>query len=114
MIDIGEKFPDVAFQNPTCPRVVFGNFSCKIHKSIYGFMSSLAHSARVRIGDESPVEKRIQNPINRVVQKPIAHTGFVDVPGLGIVYLERLITSVLVGMIKKIFAERKDIVHQLH
>ena len=47
MIDIGEKFPDVAFENPAIFGVIFTHFIGKIAKSVNRFMRSFIQSARI-------------------------------------------------------------------
>ena len=114
MIYIREEFSDITFEYPACPRVVFADFARKFPKSVYCLMCSFCGSARKRVGNKSPIEKWIQDPINRMMQKPVADCRFMDIPWFRIAYPESLIASVVIGMIEKIIVERKDITHQLH
>lgn len=60
-------------------------------------MGALVHPARKRISNENIIKKRIKLPIRRVVQKPVAHGGFMDGPWLGIIDFELLISPMFVG-----------------
>jgi len=47
-----------------------------------------------------------------MVDESIAHGGFVDIAGLGIAYLERLIWPVPIYSLFQFVMERKNVVHQ--
>jgi len=57
-------------------------------------MRSFADPTGIRIIYEHPVKMRIQNPVNSVMDEPVADAGFVDVSRLRVVYFERLISAV--------------------
>ena len=47
MVDIGEEFLDVAFENMAGAGVVLGNFAEEISETIHGFMSAFVYPAGV-------------------------------------------------------------------
>lgn len=69
-------------------------------KSVDCHVRSLFQAAGTGIGDESLVKKRIQPAIDGVMQEPVADAGLVDIPGLGVGNIERLIAAVFVGMME--------------
>jgi hypothetical protein len=91
MVDIREKLPDVAFQHPACPRVILGNFSEIISELIHRLVRAFVRATRIRIVNKLAVEKPVQLSVNRVVHQPIPHACLVDVAGLRVVDLERLV-----------------------
>ena len=113
MINIREKFPDVAFQNPAGARVVSTNLIRERAKSVDRSVRPFIISARIRISDKCLFKKWIKNSVNRVMQQPVANARFVNIPRFGIVDLERLITAVLVSIIGKIAVKQKNIIHQI-
>lgn len=76
-----------------------------INRSVRAF----ADSAGIGIKDEFLVEMWIKNPINRVVDEPVADAGFMDIPGLGIINLKILVSAVSVCFFFQFFVERQDI-----
>lgn len=60
-------------------------------------MSALAYPAGIGIMDEFPVKIRIQNPIDGVVDEPVADAGLMDIPRLRVAYLKCLISAVFIG-----------------
>lgn len=111
MIYIREKLFDVAFQNPASLGIVLANFIRERAKPIDRPVRAFPNPARIRISDKCFLKKRIKNPINGVMQQSVANCRFMNIPRLRIIDLERLITAVLICMMKKIVVERKDIVH---
>jgi len=59
MIDIGEEFSDVTFQNPDRSGVIPRNFASVVAEAIYGAMCAFDASTRVRIEDKLGIEVRI-------------------------------------------------------
>ena len=84
MIDTGEKFLDVALQNPTGSDIIPANLTKHEIKSINRPVRPLLLATRVRIENKFFIEKWIQNSVNRVMQKPVANRGLADIPRLGI------------------------------
>ena len=98
MIDRGEELFDVAFQHPTGARMIFRALLRVDAKPVHGFVRPFPYAAGVGIVDEYFVEKRVQSPVDGVMQEPIAHTCFVDVARLGIGNLEVVIPAVAVSL----------------
>lgn len=59
MIDIGEEFSDVAFQNPDCARVIPRNFASGVAETIYCPVCAFGAPTRVRIKNKLGIEVRI-------------------------------------------------------
>ena len=59
MIDVGEEFSYVAFQNPNRPRVIPRNLSSDVAEAIYGSMCAFDTPTRVRVENELGIEIRI-------------------------------------------------------
>ena len=73
---------------------------------MYAFVSA----AGERVKNELAVEMRIQNAVNGVVQKPVAHAGFVNIARFGIIDFEGMILAVPIGFIPKFPMKRQNIV----
>jgi hypothetical protein len=67
MINVGKKLPDIALQNPASAGIVPTGGVSEFTEPSQGPMRALAQPAGIRIGDESPIKERIQNPINRMM-----------------------------------------------
>jgi len=59
MIDVGEEFSDITFQDPDCPRVIARNLARIVAKAVYGSMCAFDASAGVRVENKLGVEVRI-------------------------------------------------------
>jgi hypothetical protein len=113
MINAGEKFLNIAFQNPALLGIIFGNFPAKITKAIYCFVRSFANSAGIGVKNEFPVKIWIQNPINGVMNQPVANAGFMNISRLRIINFERLITAVPISLIYQFLMERENIIRKM-
>ncbi len=113
MVDIFEKLPYVAFEHPCRFRMVFGYLSGKRSKSVYCLVHALFLSARVGMGYESVVEKRIQHAIESVVQEPIAHFCFVDVSRFRVGDIEGMVRGVFVGFRREIIVQGDKVSHEI-
>src|SRR3989344_2893044 len=113
LIDGGEEFSDVAFEYPAGAGVVARNFVRELPEPIHRLVRALASAAGARVCNERAVEERGELAIQRMVEKPVTHCGFVDVAGLGVGYLERFVTAVLVCPLFQVAMECEDVVHQL-
>ena len=76
-------------------------------------MCSFPNSAGKRIGNKCLIEKGIKHAIDRVMQKPVANTCFVDVSWFRIGDIECAVSAVFIGMIQKFGIKRKNVIHQL-
>jgi len=85
MIDIGEEFSDVTFQNPDRSSVIPRNFASVVAEAIYRPVRAFDAPTRVRIENKFWIEVRIQNPIDGVMQKPISDGSLVNVARFGII-----------------------------
>lgn len=59
MIDIGEEFSDITFQDPNRPRVVARNLARVVAKAVYGSMCAFDASAGVRVENKLGIKVRI-------------------------------------------------------
>ncbi len=105
MVNVREKLPDVALQNPAGFGVVLAHFTTKRTESVYGFVRSFTDAAGIGIGDKSSVKERIKNAIDGVVKQTVADLGLVDVSRLGVGNVESLIWAVLVCLVAKFRVE---------
>lgn len=113
MVYRGEKLPDIAFEYPTSFCIISTDFTCKCLKSFQGFMRPFTITARIRIGDECCIEKRIQDTVQGVMHQPVPHQSFVDVSWFGIGDFEGAIPAMSVAFHGKLSVERKNIVRQI-
>lgn len=88
MVNGGKKFFDIAFQTKRKVSIILANFSGEAFKSQNRFMSSFEVAARIRIVNETFVKKRIQNSVNRMMDNPVPHTGFMNMSQLWIFDIE--------------------------
>lgn len=75
-------------------------------------MRAFVVTARVRIGDPRAVEEGIEDAVDRVMEKPVAHRGFVYVARLRIGNLESVIEAMLVCSSGKILMQLNNVVHK--
>ena len=113
MIDVGEEFSDVAFQNPNRPRMVARNLASLVAEAIYRPMSALDAPTRVRVENKFWIEVRIQNPIDSMMQKPVPYGSLVNVARLRIVDPECFIRPVLIGFVEKLAVQSENIISQM-
>lgn len=75
-------------------------------------MSSLSVPARIRVGYEAAVEERIKHLVESMVQQPIAHQGFMNIPRLRVVDFESMVGTVLIRAGDKLAPQREDVIHE--
>ena len=100
MINGIEKLPHVALERETRPRVVPALPPDHILGGQHAPMRSLADATRKRIGNKTLLKNGINDGENGVMQNPVAHRSFVDMPLLGIGYVESGIRAVLVSFVR--------------
>jgi len=88
-------------------------FSCGFFQRRYTFMRSLADSAGKRIGNKGRLKNEVKNLKNRVMQDPVANSGFVNMPYLRVVNIERGVRIMFVSHFRKLAMEFKKIVFQI-
>mgnify|MGYP001594871820 FL=1 len=59
MIDVGEEFSDIAFQNPNRPRMIARNLASLIAEAVYRAVRAFDTPTRIRIKDKLGIEVRI-------------------------------------------------------
>lgn len=59
VVDIGEEFSDIAFQDPDCPRMITRNLSSLIAEAVYRAVRAFDAPTRVRIKNKLGIEVRI-------------------------------------------------------
>ncbi len=69
-------------------------------------MHAFVSSAGERVENKFAVEIWIQNPINGVMQKPVADAGLVNIARLWVVDFEGVIRPVPIDFISKFLMER--------
>lgn len=79
MINIREKLFYVAFQNPAYFCFVLADFPGKLAKSFDRSMRSFPDPTGIRIGNKCFFEKRIKDPINRVMQQSVTNRCLVNI-----------------------------------
>ena len=84
MVNRGEELTYVSFKNPKRLRVVFACLVAKGTKPIHCAVYAFAQAAGIRIGNEGSVKKRIEPPIESMMQKSVAHARLVDITGFGV------------------------------
>lgn len=114
MINISKEFFNITFQNPTGFGIILTDNIDIFFEFIDCPVRAFFISARIGICDESFVKKWIENSVDGMVQKPIAHAGFVNISWFLVIDFESLITAVIVGMIDEVTVERENIVHKTH
>src|SRR3989344_302933 len=80
LIQACKKLLDVTLKHPTCPRMVPADLIRKFPKTIQCSMHALVIAAGKRISNKRSIKKRIRSPIYRMMQEPVAHIRFMDVP----------------------------------
>lgn len=65
-------------------------------------MRPLSDAARIRIGDESLIKIRVENPIDSVVDEAIAHARLVNIARLGVGDAKVMITPMAIGFVLQI------------
>ncbi len=109
MINGIEKLPHVALERETRPRVVPALPPDHILGGQHAPMRSLADATRKRIGNKTLLKNGINDGENGVMQNPVAHRSFVDMPLLGIGYVESGIRAVLVSFVLQLAVKLKNV-----
>lgn len=76
-------------------------------------MRAFAEAAGERAGDKSRVKHIIQNPENSVMDDPIAHEGFVDMPPFGVMDIKSGVRPVAISAIAQLPMEGKNMLLQI-
>ncbi len=113
MVDGSEKPTNVAFEYPARAGVVLTLLARKVLKAHKCLMRSLPHSTRVRVSNEGAVEEWVEHTMNSMMQKSVAHHGFVDVAWLGVRDVEGVITTMSVCFVCEISMDGEDIVEKV-
>ena len=59
VVDIREKFSDIAFQDPDCPRMITRNLASLIAETVYRTVRAFDPPTRVRVENKLGIEVRI-------------------------------------------------------
>ncbi len=89
------------------------NLESIVAEAVYSSMRAFYESARIRIEDELRIKVRIQNAVDGMVQKPVAHACFVNIARFRIIDTERFIRPVLISFIDKLLMQCPNIVGQM-
>lgn len=95
----GEELTHVALQYPNRTGVIVGDAVREPLEMLVCLVISLTLPARVRASYEGLVEKRIQETVNRVVEKAVAHARFVYAAGLRVRDVERFVVRMGVRLL---------------
>jgi hypothetical protein len=82
-------------------------------ETIYRFVRTFADPTRIRIENEFSVKKRMQNPVNRMVNKPVAHASLVNISRFRIIYFESLIRFMPISFVHQFAMQNKNIIQQI-
>lgn len=110
MIDIGEEFSDIAFQNPYGARMILGNFPRIVAEPIKSLVRAFPVAAGIGVENKFPIEIRIQDPVNSVMKEPVSHGCFMDIARLRVIDAERCVSTVTISFLGKIVTEDNDII----
>jgi len=110
MVNAGKKFSDVAFQNPGLSGIIMRNFSRIKSKAVYSQMRALGKPTGAGVVNEFLIKIWIQNSVDGVVDKPVAHAGLMNIARLGVIYLERNIMAVPISFVRQLLIEREYII----
>ncbi len=112
MVDVRKKLSDIALQDPCGSCVIMRHDTSIITKAVDGAMRALAPAAGIRVEDEFLVEIWVENPIDGVMQEPVAYGRFVDISWLWVADLKSPVRTVSVRFVRKVAVESKDVVGQ--
>ncbi len=113
VIDTIKEFFNVTFQGIARVSVVFTHFSQHFFKCLNSFVCSFANSAGKGIGDKSRFKNRIEYLKQGVMQNPIPHGRFVNVPTFGVVNEKTLVWPVSVYFFLQVAVKLKNILFQI-
>lgn len=105
MVYRGKELPYVAFEHPNRARVIMRYLIGKGAKAIYRLVPAFISSARVRVGNESPIKKWVELAVERVMQQTVSHARLMYVPWLWVGNVERLIRRMFVCFGSKVSME---------
>lgn len=109
MIHAVEKLLNVAFQNKARARAVPRDFSRGPLKRVDSFMGAVADSAGKRSRNERLLEDRVDDEEDRMMQYPVAHERFMNMPLLRIFNVEALVGAVSVVLGDQLAMKREEV-----
>lgn len=109
-----EKFSYVQFQNPQSAGVIMRQTQSQILQSSHRRMRALCFSGRPRVENKCFIPYRFNDPVDGMMEKPIANRGLMDMAAFRIVNEKGEITAVFVGPVFEIVMQRKNVVFEIN
>ncbi len=109
MIHAVEELPNVTLEDEARARAVPPESPRTFFKPRNPLVGAVAHAAGKGGRDERFLEDRVQDRNHGVVQHPVPHRRFVDVPLLRVADVEALVRAVLVGLVFQLAVEAEDV-----
>ncbi len=113
MVNRIKEFFDIAFESKTRACVIFTDFSDKTLQSPNSLVRSFVQPARIRIKDESPIENRVKNSVDSMVQNPVRNFCFMNISRLRIIDVKWTIRAVAISFIFELQVDIKQIIFQI-
>ena len=108
----GEELPHIAFHRIYRPRPIEGCLAQERSKSPYRHVRSFPDPAGVAVENKPPLEQRLDDVDDSLMNNSVLHSGLVDYPLLRVVDGERFISAVPVGSGKEFIAYGEKIVFE--
>ncbi len=109
MVDTVKEFLHIAFQGITRFRVISAFFSEHSAHHLHAFMISFPDPAGKRVWYEGRLKDRIQDAEHRMMENPVAHRRFMNVPTLRVSYEESRIWPMPIRSVSELAVEREEI-----
>lgn len=105
MVNVCEKLPYIAFQNPRGTGVITAHAIGKRTKTVHRAMRPLSYATRIRIRDKGTVKKWIEYAVDGVMEEPVTHGCLVNVAWFWIGDTKRMISSMTVAPLRELMVE---------
>ncbi len=113
MVNRGKELFNITFQYPAGACVVVAHFLRKRLETHECLMCTLPHTTGIRVSDERVVEECVEHSMDSVVQKSVAHRGFVDVAGFGVGNIEGVVATMRVCFVFKVCVKCENIIDEV-
>jgi|GEM_PF-2330338 len=108
-----KEFCHVQFQNSQGAGVIMRQAQSKILQSPHCRMRAFCFSGRPRIENKCFIPYRFNDPVDGMMEKPIANRGLMDMAAFRIVDIKGVIAAMFVGPVFEVFMQRENMVFEV-
>lgn len=114
VVDGVEKFPHIQLQNPHCPGMISRQFKPEVLQSFDRPMSAFIFSRRPRIKNKDFIPFRLNDPVDGMMEQPVANRCLMNMAAFRIANIKRDITTMLVVSVFQILMQFKNVIFEVY